>query len=72
MPSIGTVVIALFGYGFTLIVGMGSLVALRDFYRARKLRLYAHSNDELGTFLLGVVLTIGAATLTRWLVGGAI
>ena len=71
MADLGTLVIAFFGYGFTLLIGLGSLIAMVDSLAARRRRQKAKCNEERETFIFGTILTIILAAVTRWRVGGA-
>lgn len=71
MASIGTIIIAWFGYGFSLLSGLGAGAALFDAARARKDGDDAKAKEERETFVGCVVVTIISAAVTRWLVGGA-
>lgn len=68
----GTFIIGFFGYGFTLLVGGGSLIAFKDFFRAHRAGNEALATEEFKLFVLGGAIAIVSAALTRWLVGGSI
>lgn len=66
MASVGTYIIAFFGYGLTALCGLGTLVSLKDYVRAQR------SEDrraEILNVFVGAILTIFLAVITRGLVG---
>jgi hypothetical protein len=66
MATVGTYIIALFGYGAALLTGLTTLRALRNAARAQSDDDRYH---EVRVFFVGAALTIFIAVITRGLVG---
>jgi hypothetical protein len=67
MASIGTYIIAVFGYGTALLIGIGASISFWKLLRASNRE---DAREEFLAFIVGVAFAMFLAAVTRGLMGG--